>query len=57
MCFDCEAFKIGDYNPTKEKLQQYMNSWSEEDRQLKVQKAIGYITEVGDRGGDDVLIM
>merc|ERR1711915_1095806 len=48
MCFDCEAFEKGDYKPTKEKLQQYMKSWSEEDRLLKVQKAIGYITEISD---------
>ena len=39
MCFDCEAFEKGDYKPTKEKLQQYMNSWSKEDRLLKVQKS------------------
>ena len=31
MCFDCEAFEKGDYKPTKEKLKQYMKSWSEED--------------------------
>ena len=48
MCFDCEAFEKGDYRPTREKLQQYMQSWSEEDRLLKVQKAIGYITEISD---------
>ena len=36
MCFDYEVFEKGDYKPTKEKLQQYMNSWSEEDRLLKV---------------------
>ena len=43
MCFDCEAFEKGDYKPTKEKLQQYMQSWSKEDRLSKVKKDIGYI--------------